>query len=79
MKLLTVGPDNIYTYDTVKEFFASFELGPKDLLVSIEVIYKQFLEPYANGANVILVDKYGAQEPTDVMIDEFIADAGKFD
>ena len=52
MKLLTVGPDNIYTYDTVKEFFASFELGPKDLLVSIEVIYKQFLEPYANGANV---------------------------
>lgn len=28
---------------------------------------------------MILVDKYGAQEPTDVMIDEFIADAGKFD
>ena len=79
MKLLTVGPDNIYTYDTVKEFFASFELGPKDLRVCIEVLYKQFLEPYANGANVILVDKYGAQEPTDVMIDEFIADAGKFD
>lgn len=40
MKLLTVGPDNTYIYDTIKEFFASFELGPKDLLVSIEVIYK---------------------------------------
>lgn len=72
-------PTTSTPYDTVKEFFASFELGPKDLLVSIEVIYKQFLEPYANGANVILVDKYGAREPTDVMIDEFIADAGKFD
>lgn len=28
MKLLTVGPDNIYTYDTVKEFFASVGLEP---------------------------------------------------
>ena len=28
---------------------------------------------------MILVDKYGAQEPINVMIDEFIADAGKFD
>ena len=79
MKLLTVGPDIIHSFATVEEFAESFQLGPKDLLVSIEAIYSRFLEPYANGANVILVDKYGAQEPTDVMIDEFIKDASAFD
>ena len=67
MKLLTVGPDIIHSFATVEEFAESFQLGPKDLLVSIEAIYSRFLEPYANGANVILVDKYGAQEPTDVL------------
>ena len=79
MKLLTVGPKDIYQFTTAKEFAEEFKLGPKDLLVSIEVIYENFLKPYANGASVILCDKYGTQEPTDVMLDEIIADAGKFD
>ncbi|MBT1178007.1 MULTISPECIES: 4-hydroxybutyrate dehydrogenase [Bifidobacterium] len=79
MKLLTVGPKDIFKFPTVKDFAEAFELGPNDLVVSIEMIYDKFLKPYLNGANVLLVDKYGNQEPTDVMIDEIIADAGKFD
>ncbi|MBW3088003.1 4-hydroxybutyrate dehydrogenase [Bifidobacterium sp. 82T24] len=79
MKLLTVGPKDIFKFPTVEAFAKEFKLGEKDLVVSIEMIYEKFLEPHLNGANVLLVDKYGNQEPTDVMIDEIIADAGKFD
>ena len=79
MKLLTVGPKDIFQFPTVKDFSDAFNLGPKDLVVSIAMIHDKFLKPYLNGANVLLVDKYGNQEPTDVMIDEIIADAGKFD
>ncbi|NMM98078.1 iron-containing alcohol dehydrogenase [Bifidobacterium olomucense] len=79
MEMLTVGPKDIYQFATVKEFAEAFELGPSDLVVSIGMIHDAFLKPYLNGANVLLVDKYGNQEPTDVMIDEIIQDAGQFD
>ncbi|MBT1165010.1 4-hydroxybutyrate dehydrogenase [Bifidobacterium felsineum] len=79
MKMLTVGPKDIYQFATVKEFTEAFELGPNDLVVSIGMIHDAFLKPYLNGANVLLVDKYGNQEPTDVMIDAIIQDAGQFD
>ncbi|KAB7787958.1 4-hydroxybutyrate dehydrogenase [Bifidobacterium cebidarum] len=79
MKMLTVGPKDIYQFATVKEFAEAFELGPDDLVVSIGMIHDQFLKPYLNGANVLLVNKYGNQEPTDVMIDAIIQDAGQFE
>ncbi|PLS25935.1 4-hydroxybutyrate dehydrogenase [Bifidobacterium imperatoris] len=79
MKMLTVGPKDIYQFATVKEFAEAFELGPNDLVVSIGMIHDAFLKPCLNGANVLLVDKYGNQEPTDVMIDAIIQDAGQFD
>ncbi|PJM80196.1 4-hydroxybutyrate dehydrogenase [Bifidobacterium scaligerum] len=78
MKMLTVGPKDIYQFATVKEFTKEFKLGANDLVVSIGMIYDAFLKPYLNGANVLLVDKYGNQEPTDVMIDAIIQDAGQF-
>ncbi|MBW3089871.1 4-hydroxybutyrate dehydrogenase [Bifidobacterium miconisargentati] len=79
MKMLTVGPKDIYQFATVREFAEAFKLGPTDLVVSIGMIHDAFLKPYLNGANVLLVDKYGNQEPTDVMIDAIIQDAGQFD
>ncbi|PLS27154.1 4-hydroxybutyrate dehydrogenase [Bifidobacterium parmae] len=79
MKMLTVGPKDIYQFDTVKEFAEEFGLGPRDLVVTIGMIHDAFLEPHLNGANVLLVDKYGNQEPTDVMIDAIIGDAKAFD
>ena len=39
MKLLTLGPNDIYQFTAAKEGAEEFKLGPKDLLVSIEVIY----------------------------------------
>lgn len=79
MKMLTVGPKDIYQFATVKEFAEEFELGPRDLVVTIGMIHDAFVKPYLNGANVLLVDKYGNQEPTDVMIDAIITDAKTFD
>ena len=43
------------------------------------MIHDAFLKPHLNGANVLLVDKYGNQEPTDVMIDAIIEGAKAFD
>ncbi|WP_455676956.1 4-hydroxybutyrate dehydrogenase [Pseudoscardovia suis] len=79
MKMLTTGPNYIHEFPTVKEFAEEFALGPDDLVVTIDFVRKQFLEPVLNGASVLTVDKYGSQEPTDEMIDAIIKDASAFD
>ena len=79
MKLLTVGPKDIFQFPTVKEFAESFKLGEGDLVITIDMILNKFVKPWLNGAAALTVDKYGNQEPTDVMIDQIIADAGGFD
>lgn len=79
MKLLTVGPDIIQGYRTVKEFADAAKFGGSDLIISIKAIYDGYLKPYVGDANVLLCDKYGSQEPTDLMLDEIISDASRFD
>ena len=77
MKQLTVGPV-IHKFPTVAEFAKEFNLGPDDLLVTMDVMHDTFFAGVTNGARVITVDKYGSQEPTDEMIDALISDASKF-
>ena len=56
MKQLTVGPV-IHKFPTVAEFAKEFNLGPDDLLVTMDVMHDTFFAGITNGAHVITVDK----------------------
>ena len=74
MKLIEVGPV-LHRFDTVGAFLVEFRVGEGDLIFSVKVIYDAFLDGHVDGAQLLLVDKYGTTEPTDEMIDAMIRDA----
>ena len=74
MKLIEVGPV-LHRFDTVGAFLDEFRVGEGDLIFSVKVIYDAFLDGHVDGAQLLLVDKYGTTEPTDEMIDAMIRDA----
>ena len=78
MQALRVVP-TIYYFDTFKEFNESFALTDKDLIVTNSWLYEPYMKPLNTGANVIFQEKYGAGEPTDVMIDAIVKDAKQFE
>jgi len=69
----------LYKFQTCKEFVQDFKLNEKDLVLTNEYIF----EPYFKNLNVnvktIFQEKFGAGEPTDVMVDAIIKEASKYD
>lgn len=77
MKALQLKP-TIYTFNTFAEFASEFQLGPRDLVVTNKWLYDPFVAPLSSGTNVILEEKYGKGEPSDLMVDAMRADAAAF-
>jgi len=75
---LKVVPE-IYCFDTFADFNKAIPLTEKDLIVTNKWIYDPYIKPLGTKANVIYQEKYGAGEPSDVMIDAIIKDAKQFD
>lgn len=73
MKLFEVKPV-IYQFSSVTEFLVTYALQRDDLLLTIDVIYRNYFETNSLDATVVLMDKYGNEEPTDIMIDTMITE-----
>ena len=70
----------LYGFDTCKEFAEAFRLNRDDLILSNAYIYEPYFGCMENlNCYVIFQEKYGAGEPTDVMVDAILADAAKYD
>lgn len=76
MRQLLLRPE-VQSYDTFKEFAAEFKLGSEDLILTNEYIYNPYMKDLNLGCRVIFQEKYGAGEPTDVMVDQILAEANK--
>lgn len=73
MKELVLHPA-VYTYATAKEFSEEFGIGAGDLVITNEYIYKPFFGPLGLSCDTLFQEKYGAGEPTDVMVEAMYAD-----
>ena len=76
MKQIIVRPE-LHKFDTCAEFAKEFSLGEGDLVLTNEYIFKPFFGGMGLNVATIFQEKYGAGEPTDVMVDAIIADAMK--
>ena len=75
MKQFAVMP-KISMVDTVKEFQEAFGIGPRDLVLTIEVTWTTYFQDVDAGT-VIYVENYGSGEPNDEMIEAIAADIEK--
>lgn len=76
MKQIIVRPE-LHKFDTCAEFVKEFSVGANDLILTNEYIYQPYFGALELKATTIFQEKYGAGEPTDVMVDAIIADAAK--
>ncbi len=76
MKELILKSD-LHRFGTCAEFAQEFQLGPNDLVLTNEYIYNPCFGKLGLPVKTIFQEKYGAGEPTDVMVDAIIADAAK--
>lgn len=78
MKQLILNTE-LYKFQTCKEFTDEFKLNSDDLVLTNEYIF----EPYFKSLNIpvktIFQEKFGAGEPTDIMVDAIIKEASKYD
>ena len=73
MKQLLIKPE-IHKIDTFDEFYKIFEIGEKDLILTIDPIYNTYLKDKKEKLNVVFPEHYALGEPTDEMIDRILAD-----
>lgn len=76
MKQIIVRPE-LHKFDTCQEFVKEFGLNEKDLVLTNEYIYQPYFGGMGLKVHTIFQEKYGAGEPTDVMVDAIIADAAR--
>lgn len=67
----------IQKFDHVKEFVEEYQIGKDDFILASKSTYDAYLAPLGLEAHVEYKSKYGAGEPTDVMIDALLADFRK--
>ncbi|WP_343207921.1 4-hydroxybutyrate dehydrogenase [Anaerolentibacter hominis] len=77
MKEVVLRPD-LYEFDTCKAFAEEFQLGEGDLVLTNAFIYNPYFADLSLPVSTIFQEKYGAGEPTDVMIDAILDDAAKY-
>ena len=61
-------------YGTFGEFVQDEQLGEDDLILTNEYIYEPYMAQYGLKCGICFQEKYGAGEPTDVMIEAIAAD-----
>lgn len=76
MKQIIMRPE-LHKFDTCAQFAEEFKLGEGDLVLTNEYIFNPFFGGLGLNVATIFQEKYGAGEPTDVMVDAIIADAMK--
>jgi 4-hydroxybutyrate dehydrogenase len=73
MKTFKVAPA-VSEYDSFREFAVKEGLGEDDLILTNEYIYNPVIEKSGLTFQALFQEKYGAGEPTDVMIDAILSD-----
>jgi len=76
MKQIILQPE-LHKFDTCAEFAKEFALGENDLVLTNAYIYNPYFEQLGLKVHTIFQEKYGAGEPTDVMVDAIMAEAAK--
>lgn len=70
----------IHLFDTFKEFSDEFMLGEKDVVLTNTWLYEPYMKPLGiDKVNYIFQEKFGAGEPTDVMMDQIYEEMKKYD
>lgn len=76
MKQLILKPE-LHKFQTCKEFAKEFELGEDDLILTNEYIFNPYFKELNLPVKTIFQEKFGAGEPTDIMVDAIINEAAK--
>lgn len=69
----------IQKFDHAEEFVKEYEIGEKDFILASKSIYDTYFKPLSLAGHVEYKSKYGAGEPTDIMIDALLDDFRKTD
>lgn len=64
----------VKSFTHAAEFAEEFKIGPSDFILASRRMYEKYFAPLNLTAHVEFKSKYGAGEPTDLMIDALIAD-----
>lgn len=73
MKLFQEKPV-VQKYEHAQQFVQEYEIGEGDFILASKTIYDTYFKPLDIQAHVEYKSKYGAGEPTDVMIDALLKD-----
>lgn len=73
MKQLVLQPE-VFKFNTCADFASGFSLSKNDLILTSESTYNRFLANLNLECHIIFRGKYGAGEPTDLMIDAMLDD-----
>lgn len=65
---------SIFLYDTVEELAQKLHIGKGDVLLTSGFVYSPLIEPLDLSCQVVLRDRYGRGDPTDLMVDAIRAD-----
>lgn len=76
MEQLIIRP-RIYKFDTCREFAAAFDLGKEDLVLTNRFLYEPYFSQLGLEAHTIYQEVYGTGEPSDVMVESILKDAGE--
>lgn len=67
----------LHSFQTCKAFAEEFKLGPSDLILTNEYIYKPYFGDMNLGCTILYQEQYGMGEPTDTMTEAIMQDAAK--
>lgn len=69
----------IHKFDHAEDFMNEYKIGEKDFILASKRIYEAYFASSGLTAHVEYKSKYGAGEPTDIMIDALLEDFRKTD
>ncbi|MBO3444606.1 4-hydroxybutyrate dehydrogenase [Clostridium sp. CCUG 7971] len=68
---------NVQKFSSTKEFVEEFQIGEDDFILVSKRLYEKYFSLLDIKATVIYKNKYGAGEPTDIMMDSLLEDFNK--
>ena len=64
----------VKSFDHAADFVAEYQIGPSDFILASRRTFEKYFAPLGLTAHVEFKSKYGAGEPTDLMMDALIQD-----
>lgn len=64
----------VQKFDSARAFAEEYQIGKGDFILASRGVYETYFAPIVTEAHVEYKSKYGAGEPTDLMIDALLAD-----